>query len=98
VFLAGAPEDAPFRGELRDWLANALPPLPWPQPADRMAKLPVWRRWTTATREQRGWRDTGDAADWVRLAYQAQGTAIAGAKTYIQRNFVAGRLLGVPRS
>lgn len=40
-----------------------------------------------------------DAADarWTRLAYQARGTAIAGGSTFIQRNIVAERLLGLPR-
>jgi alkylation response protein AidB-like acyl-CoA dehydrogenase len=40
-----------------------------------------------------------EAADvrWTRLAYQARGTAIAGGSTFIQRNIVAERLLGLPR-
>lgn len=46
--------------------------------------------------------DTGDAdADqqrWLRLAYQARGTAIAGGSTFIQRNIAAERVLGMPRS
>jgi len=37
------------------------------------------------------------AARWLRLAYQARGTAIAGGSTYIQRNIVAERILGMPR-
>lgn len=37
------------------------------------------------------------AAKWLRLAYQARGTAIAGGSTYIQRNIVAERILGMPR-
>jgi alkylation response protein AidB-like acyl-CoA dehydrogenase len=37
-------------------------------------------------------------ARWTRLAYQARGTAIAGGSTFIQRNIVAERLLGLPRS
>jgi alkylation response protein AidB-like acyl-CoA dehydrogenase len=37
-------------------------------------------------------------ARWVRLAYQARGTAIAGGSTFIQRNIVAERMLGLPRS
>ncbi len=36
--------------------------------------------------------------DWLRLAYQARGTAIAGGSTFIQRNIVAERILGMPRS
>jgi alkylation response protein AidB-like acyl-CoA dehydrogenase len=35
---------------------------------------------------------------WLRLANQARGTAIAGGSTYIQRNIVAERILGMPRS
>ncbi|MEI2778306.1 MAG: acyl-CoA dehydrogenase family protein [Tetrasphaera sp.] len=38
------------------------------------------------------------AAKWLRLAYQARGTAIAGGSTFIQRNIVAERILGMPRS
>ena len=34
---------------------------------------------------------------WLRLAYQARGTAIAGGSTFIQRNIVAERILGMPR-
>jgi alkylation response protein AidB-like acyl-CoA dehydrogenase len=34
---------------------------------------------------------------WQRLAYQARGTAIAGGSTFIQRNIVAERMLGLPR-
>lgn len=45
--------------------------------------------------------DPGDgenaSARWLRLAYQARGTAIAGGSTYIQRNIVAERILGMPR-
>ncbi|MGH3469211.1 MAG: acyl-CoA dehydrogenase family protein, partial [Thermocrispum sp.] len=37
------------------------------------------------------------AQRWLRLAYQARGTAIAGGSTYIQRNIVAERMLGMPR-
>jgi alkylation response protein AidB-like acyl-CoA dehydrogenase len=47
-----------------------------------------------------------DAADlsshdhqrWLRLAYQARGTAIAGGSTFIQRNIVAERILGMPKN
>lgn len=49
--------------------------------------------------------DPGDDGDvdldqqrWLRLAYQARGTAIAGGSTYIQRNIAAERVLGMPRS
>jgi alkylation response protein AidB-like acyl-CoA dehydrogenase len=41
--------------------------------------------------------DEGDAARWLRLAYQARGTSIAGGTTFIQRNIVAERVLGLPR-
>jgi alkylation response protein AidB-like acyl-CoA dehydrogenase len=39
-----------------------------------------------------------DDARWLRLAYQARGTAIAGGSTFIQRNIVAERILKLPRS
>ena len=44
--------------------------------------------------------DAGDAeaARWLRLAYQARGTSIAGGTTFIQRNIVAERVLGLPRA
>ena len=42
--------------------------------------------------------DDGDSARWLRLAYQARGTAIAGGSTFIQRNIVAERILKLPRS
>ncbi|CAN5251501.1 acyl-CoA dehydrogenase [soil metagenome] len=35
---------------------------------------------------------------WLRLANQARGTAIAGGSTFIQRNIIAERILGMPRS
>ncbi|AMM21859.1 acyl-CoA dehydrogenase [Frondihabitans sp. PAMC 28766] len=35
---------------------------------------------------------------WLRLAYQARGTAIAGGSTFIQRNIIAERILQMPRS
>jgi alkylation response protein AidB-like acyl-CoA dehydrogenase len=38
-----------------------------------------------------------EAARWLRLAYQARGTSIAGGTTFIQRNIVAERVLGLPR-
>lgn len=40
----------------------------------------------------------GAARQWLRLANQARGTAIAGGSTFIQRNIVAERILGMPRS
>jgi alkylation response protein AidB-like acyl-CoA dehydrogenase len=39
-----------------------------------------------------------EAQRWLRLANQARGTAIAGGSTFIQRNIVAERILGMPRS
>jgi alkylation response protein AidB-like acyl-CoA dehydrogenase len=41
---------------------------------------------------------SGDGQRWLRLAYQARGTAIAGGSTFIQRNIVAERILGMPKS
>jgi len=38
-----------------------------------------------------------DDRRWLRLAYQARGTAIAGGSTFIQRNIVAERILGMPK-
>ena len=34
---------------------------------------------------------------WIRLAYQSRGTSIAGGTTFVQRNIVAERVLGLPR-
>ena len=38
----------------------------------------------------------GSLDPWLRLAYQARGTSIAGGTTFIQRNIVAERVLGLP--
>jgi alkylation response protein AidB-like acyl-CoA dehydrogenase len=38
-----------------------------------------------------------ELSSWLRLAYQARGTSIAGGTTFIQRNIVAERVLGLPR-
>lgn len=43
--LADSPEEAEFRARLRAWLAEALPTLPWPEPAELAEKLPFWRQW-----------------------------------------------------
>jgi alkylation response protein AidB-like acyl-CoA dehydrogenase len=37
------------------------------------------------------------AQRWLRLANQTRGTAIAGGSTFIQRNIVAERILGMPK-
>jgi alkylation response protein AidB-like acyl-CoA dehydrogenase len=42
-------------------------------------------------------QEAAGARRWVRLANQARGTAIAGGSTFIQRNIVAERILGMPR-
>ncbi|MEA2214033.1 MAG: hypothetical protein QOF83_3981 [Solirubrobacteraceae bacterium] len=39
----------------------------------------------------------GELDPWLRLSYQARGTSIAGGTTFIQRNIVAERVLGLPR-
>jgi alkylation response protein AidB-like acyl-CoA dehydrogenase len=41
---------------------------------------------------------TAGSDAWLRLANQSRGTAIAGGSTFIQRNIVAERILGLPRS
>jgi alkylation response protein AidB-like acyl-CoA dehydrogenase len=41
--------------------------------------------------------EDGAIDPWLRLAYQARGTSIAGGTTFIQRNIVAERVLGLPR-
>jgi alkylation response protein AidB-like acyl-CoA dehydrogenase len=41
--------------------------------------------------------ENGALGSWLRLAYQARGTSIAGGTTFIQRNIVAERVLGLPR-
>ena len=43
--LSDAPEDARFRGEVAAWLADTLPTLPWPEPADLVERLPFWQKW-----------------------------------------------------
>ena len=42
--------------------------------------------------------EAGPGRSWLRLANQARGSAIAGGSTFIQRNIVAERILGMPRS
>jgi alkylation response protein AidB-like acyl-CoA dehydrogenase len=41
--------------------------------------------------------DDPERSRWLKLAYQARGTSIAGGTTFIQRNIVAERVLGLPR-
>jgi alkylation response protein AidB-like acyl-CoA dehydrogenase len=43
--LADSPQEATFRATAREWLGWALPQLPWPEPADLVAKAPFWRQW-----------------------------------------------------
>ena len=43
-------------------------------------------------------QEAARARRWLRLANQARGTAIAGGSTFIQRNIVAERILGMPRA
>jgi alkylation response protein AidB-like acyl-CoA dehydrogenase len=43
--LADSPEEATFRARVREWLAEALPALPWPEPVELTDKLPFWRQW-----------------------------------------------------
>jgi alkylation response protein AidB-like acyl-CoA dehydrogenase len=42
--------------------------------------------------------EVAEAQRWLRLSNQTRGTAIAGGSTFIQRNIVAERILGLPRS
>jgi alkylation response protein AidB-like acyl-CoA dehydrogenase len=42
--------------------------------------------------------EASETARWIRLANQGRGTAIAGGSTFIQRNIIAERMLGMPRS
>ena len=41
--------------------------------------------------------ELAEASRWLRLANQSRGTAIVGGSTFIQRNIVAERILGLPR-
>ena len=43
--LADSADEAAFRAAARDWLATALPQLPWPEPAGLAEKAPFWRQW-----------------------------------------------------
>jgi alkylation response protein AidB-like acyl-CoA dehydrogenase len=79
-----------------------------PGPASSLGKLmscPLLEDMADFAIAQRGLAgqlDPADAEDeqaarWLRLAYQARGTSIAGGTTFIQRNIVAERVLGLPR-
>ena len=64
-----------------------------------------WRTWRTSRSLSTGYgarstrtTRTRQLDRWLRLAYQARGTSIAGGTTFIQRNIVAERVLGLPRS
>jgi alkylation response protein AidB-like acyl-CoA dehydrogenase len=56
---------------------------------------PVDGQFTLAEKDPVG-RDA-EGERWLRLANQARGTAIAGGSTFIQRNIVAERILGMPK-
>ena len=43
--LADSPDEAEFRLCVREWLAEWLPSLPWPEPVELTEKLPFWRQW-----------------------------------------------------
>ncbi|MBQ0923501.1 acyl-CoA dehydrogenase family protein [Saccharopolyspora endophytica] len=43
--LSDSTEQQRFRSEVREWLAGALPRLPWPEPADLVGKRPFWQQW-----------------------------------------------------
>ncbi|HXP55796.1 MAG TPA: acyl-CoA dehydrogenase family protein, partial [Streptosporangiaceae bacterium] len=43
--LADSPDEAAFRAAARDWLATALPRLPWPEPSGLTGKAPFWRQY-----------------------------------------------------
>jgi alkylation response protein AidB-like acyl-CoA dehydrogenase len=43
--LADTPDEAAFRQQVRSWLTETLPQLPWPEPHDLEEKAPFWRDW-----------------------------------------------------
>ena len=67
VDLADAPDEAQFRNDVRSWLEQSLPELPWPEPADLIERLPFWRRW------QRMLFDAGYAGLTWPTEYGGQG-------------------------
>ncbi|MDF2443601.1 MAG: hypothetical protein JWR01_1804 [Subtercola sp.] len=46
--LSDSPEEARFRTEARAFIEATLPTLPWPEPADLVAKVPFWTQWQKA--------------------------------------------------
>jgi alkylation response protein AidB-like acyl-CoA dehydrogenase len=67
VDLADAPDEAQFRNDVRTWLEESLPKLPWPEPADLVERLPFWRQW------QRMLFDAGYAGLTWPTEYGGQG-------------------------
>ncbi|HZX37538.1 MAG TPA: acyl-CoA dehydrogenase family protein [Streptomyces sp.] len=65
--LSDTPDEARFRHQVRSWLADALPRLPWPEPADLVAKAAFWRQW------QRMLHDAGYAGLTWPKEYGGQG-------------------------
>ncbi|EWT07792.1 acyl-CoA dehydrogenase [Intrasporangium chromatireducens Q5-1] len=65
--LTDSPTEAQFRTEVREWLASALPQLPWPQPVDLVERAPFWRQW------QRMLYDSGHAGMSWPVEYGGQG-------------------------
>ena len=43
--LAAAPDETRFRADVRTWLEQNLPRLPWPEPAELAGKAAFWRQW-----------------------------------------------------
>ena len=65
--LADAPDEADFRARVRAWLTDALPQLPWPEPAGLEEKAAFWRQW------QRMLYDAGLAGLTWATEYGGQG-------------------------
>jgi len=65
--LADSPEEAEFRAKIREWLAAALPRLPWPEPTGLAEKVPFWRQW------QRMLYEAGYAGLWWPKEYGGGG-------------------------
>lgn len=43
--LSDSPDEAQFRTRVREWLAETLPRLPWPEPARLEGKREFWSVW-----------------------------------------------------